>query len=200
VTDFALVGNYKQDKGGVTGKGYLLPPPPKSLRRKNQDPAVEVANLVDLMSESLIADLTKAGFTARYLSPTDLRPSEGLILRGAFTQLDEGNQMRRSLFGFGSGKAKVEVYVTITNAASAAQHLDQTFAQSSSRKLPGAVIALNPYVGAVNFVAKVAVNKNSPEKVVKKTASKIAAEVGKQLDTGSQVAAKQSDATQGGSL
>ena len=201
VTDFTLVGNFKQDKGGVTGKGYLLPAPPTGLRRKQQDASIEVANLTELMTESLLAELNQAGFTARYLSPADPRPSEGLVLRGVFTQLDEGNQMRRSLIGFGSGKAKVEVYVTITDAGSAAQHLDQTFAQKSSSKAPGAVIAFNPYVGAVNFVAKVAINKHSPEKIVKKTASKIAEEVSKQLNTGSEVAAKQSEASEeGGSL
>src|SRR6185437_12695834 len=41
VSDFDLdAANFKQDKGGITGKGYLLPAPPQSrLRRKRQDPA-----------------------------------------------------------------------------------------------------------------------------------------------------------------
>src|SRR5215469_14779605 len=39
VSDFELApANFKQDKGGITGKGYLLPPPPGSvLRRKRKD-------------------------------------------------------------------------------------------------------------------------------------------------------------------
>src|SRR5215813_9275421 len=63
VTDFELdPNNFKQDKGGVTGKGYLLPPPPGSFsRRKHQDPETAANNLIRLMSESLVADLQKDG-------------------------------------------------------------------------------------------------------------------------------------------
>jgi len=125
VSDFDLdAANFKQDKGGITGKGYLLPAPPKSpLRRKRQDPATAASNLVRLMSESLVADLQKAGFKAQRLGSTESKPTEGLLVSGVFTELSEGNQMRRALLGFGSGKSKMELYIMVADASSAANPL-----------------------------------------------------------------------------
>lgn len=191
VSDFELdPGNFKQDKGGITGKGYLVPPPPKSfLRRKHQDPETAAKNLIGLMSESLVSDLQKAGFTARRLSPTEPRPGEGLLISGVFTELAEGNQMRRALLGFGAGKAKMELYIMVANASCAEQHLYETSMQNNKGKMPGAAIALNPYAGAAGFVAKFGITKNAPEKMVKKTASEIAAQLTKQLSSDSLVVA-----------
>jgi hypothetical protein len=187
VSDFDLdPSNFKQDKGGVTGKGYLLPPPPGSfLRRKRQDPETAANNLIRLMSESLVADLQKAGFEARRLSASETRPAEGLILSGVFTELDEGNQMRRALLGFGSGKAKMELYVMVADAAHGGQQLYETSEQKNSGIKPGSVIVVNPYIGAAGFIAKVGMTKNAPEKMVKKTASKITAQLAEQLNAGS---------------
>ena len=65
IQDFELdPSNFKQDKGGITGKGSILPPPPPGLprlRRKSQDPAKEAQKLIALMSESLISNLQKKG-------------------------------------------------------------------------------------------------------------------------------------------
>jgi hypothetical protein len=193
VVDFDLdSSNFKQDRGGITGKGYLLPPPPKSfLRRKRQDPARAASDLVELMSINLVRDLQKAGFLAVRLLPTDPRPTDGLLLTGVFTELDEGNQMRRALIGFGSGKAKMELYVMVVDASSAEQPLYETSARKSNGKAPGTLIALNPYAGAAGFVVKFGMTKNAPEKMVKQTASKIAAELTKQRKAEFLVAAEQ---------
>lgn len=189
VSDFDLdARNFKQDKGGVTGKGYLVPAPPKnvpSLRRKRKDSATESSQLVQLMSESLVADLLKAGFAARRLLPNDARPADGLLVSGEITALDEGNQMRRALFGFGSGKAKMELRVTMADISSTELHLYDTLDQKRSGRAPGAAIAMNPYLGAASFVAKFAMTKNAPERMVKKTASQIATELTRQLNTDS---------------
>ena len=189
VQDFELdATNFKQDKGGITGKGTILPPPPQklpTLRRKRQDPATAARRLVTLMSESLVSDLTKAGLSARRLLPGDAPPAEGLLVSGVFTETDEGNQMRRALLGFGSGAAKMELYVTVADLSHPAQSRYEVSTQKSSGKKPGAVITLNPYVG----VAKLALTKNAPEKTVKKAAAMIAAELTKQLN-GEELAGK----------
>jgi hypothetical protein len=193
VSDFDLdAANFKQDKGGITGKGYLLPAPPKSpLRRKRQDPAAAASNLIRLMSERLVADLQKAGFKAQRLASTSSKPTDGLLVSGVFTELSEGNQMRRALLGFGSGKSKMELYVMVANASSAANPLYETSTQKSNGKGPGTVIALNPYAGAAAFVVKFGMTKNAPEKMVKQTASKIATELANQLNAVSLTAAEQ---------
>ena len=185
VSDFDVdPANFKQDKGGIIGKGYLLPAPPKSfLRRKPQDPATAANNLIRLMSETLVADLNQSGLVAERLSSSDPWPTEGLVLSGVFTELSEGNQMRRALLGFGSGKAKAELYIMLTDVSSRTLALYETSAQKSKGKTPEAVIAMNPYAAAAGFVVKFGMTKNAPEKTVKKAASKVAAEIVKQLDT-----------------
>jgi hypothetical protein len=191
VTDFDLdPSNFQQDKGGITGKGYLVPAPPNSpLRRKRQDPKTAANKMVQLMSESLVADLRKVGLNAQRLLSIEPRPTEGLLLSGVFTELGEGNQMRRALLGFGAGRAKMELYVRVADLSAGETPLYETSAQRSNGKGPGAVIALNPYVGAAGFVAKFGMTKNAPEKMVKKTASKITAELTKQLSIDSQAVA-----------
>jgi hypothetical protein len=193
VSDFDLdAANFKQDKGGITGKGYLLPAPPKSpLRRKHQDSAAAASNLIRLMSESLVADLQKAGFKAQRLASTEPKPTDGLVVSGVFTELSGGNQMRRALLGFGSGKAKMELYVMVADASATGHPLFETSAKKSKGKGPGTVIALNPYAGAAAFVVKFGMTKNAPEKMVKQTASKIATELAKQLNAVSLMAAGQ---------
>jgi len=185
VSDFELDRtNFKQDKGGITGRGYLLPPPPGSfLRRKRQDPATAGTNLVRLMSESLVSNLRKSGFAAQRLSGSEVHPAHGLIITGVFTELDEGNQMRRALLGFGSGKSKMQLYVMVTDASNSEQRLYEISEQKNSGTKPGSVIVVNPYIGAAGFVAKFGMTKNAPEKLVKKTASRISVQLAEQLNT-----------------
>jgi hypothetical protein len=186
VKDFDLDANrFKQDLGGITGKGYLLPAPPRPLlRRKRQAAALESSHLTTLMSDQIVADLRKAGFDARRLERFEPRPTQGLIVSGVITELSEGNQMRRALLGFGSGNAKMELYVTLTDISGTEKRFYDVSANKTSMKGPGAVLTLNPYLGAAKFVAKFAMTKNAPEKMVKKTASKIATELAKSLNAG----------------
>ncbi|MBA3915571.1 MAG: DUF4410 domain-containing protein [Acidobacteriales bacterium] len=179
VTNFDIE-NFKEDKGGITGKGSVLPGPiinRPSIRRKHKDPEAEQKEIVDLMASSLVSDLTKAGLKAQRLMPDDPAPSSGLILKGVFTELDEGNQMRRAMLGFGSGQAKIDLYVNVSDASHPAQSIYSETQKDTSGRRPGAAITLNPYVA----VAKFALDKNSPEKTVKKTASQISSEVSKEM-------------------
>jgi hypothetical protein len=183
VQDFDIdPGAFKQDKGGITGKGFLVPPPPGFPTRKRHDSAAEAQRLVKLMSKSLLADLRKAGLSVIWLSPTEARPTEGLVVSGVFTEMNEGNQMRRALIGFGAGASKMELIVRVADASQPDQSLYDVATGKSSGRRPGTMVPLNAYLGAAGFVAKFAMTKNAPEKMIKKTASQIAAELNKQLN------------------
>jgi hypothetical protein len=183
VRDFEVdPGAFKQDKGGITGKGFLVPPPPGFPTRKRHDSTTEAQKLVKLMSKSLLAELRKAGLSAVWLSPIEARPTEGLVLSGVFTQMSEGNQMRRALIGFGAGASKIELIVKVVDASQPDQPLYDVATGKSSGRRPGTMVPLNAYFGAAGFVAKFAMTKNAPEKMIKKTASQIAAELNKQLN------------------
>src|SRR5215475_3226263 len=113
VSDFDLdVENVTLDHGGPP----RLPPPPGLPRlRKEKDPAKRAREFVDLMSDNLVVNLQKAGFTALRLVPGEARPKEGLLVEGLFAELDEGNRMRRAVIGFGSGASSMRIYASVSN-------------------------------------------------------------------------------------
>jgi hypothetical protein len=173
VSDFELdAGDVKTDKGGIVGEvrpGILERP----RKRHEQDPEYQAKKIVDLMAKSIVSDLEKAGYKAERLPPGAAQPSTGAGLTGVFTEVDEGNRRRRAIVGFGSGEAKMDLYVTLTDLAAPQKPLYEMANNENSGKKLGAVITMNPYVAAAKFVME----KQAPEKTVKKTASDIAKEV-----------------------
>jgi hypothetical protein len=173
VSDFELdVGDVKTDKGGIVGEvrpGILERP----RKRREQDPEYQAKKIVDLMAKSIVADLEKAGYKAERLPPGAAQPATGAWVRGVFTEVDEGNRRRRAIVGFGSGETKMDLYVTLTDLAAPQKPLYEAANKENSGKKIGAVITMNPYVAAAKFVME----KQAPEKTVKKTASDIAKEV-----------------------
>ena len=173
VSNFELdAGDVKTDKGGIVGEvrpGILERP----RKKKQQDPEYQAKKIVDLMAKSLVEDLQKAGYKAERLMPGDAQPAVGAWVRGVFTEVDEGNSRRRAIIGFGSGEAKMDLYVTLTDLAAPQKALYEVANNENSGKKIGAVITMNPYVAAAKFVME----KQAPEKTVKKTAADIAKEV-----------------------
>jgi hypothetical protein len=125
------------------------------------------------MSTSLVGDLQKAGYKAQRLGRDDPAPSTGALVSGVFTEVDEGSRVHRALIGFGSGSAKMALYGTLSDLASPQKPLYNAAQENTSSKTPGAAITMNPYVAAAKFVME----KNAPDKTVKKTASQISREV-----------------------
>lgn len=176
VRDFDLdAQNVQVDKGvgGQIRPGLIERP----SKRQQTDPEAQAKKLVDTMSKSLVDDLHKAGYRAERLGRNDPTPSTGALVTGVFTEVDEGNRMHRALIGFGSGSAKMDLYVTMSDLANPQKPLYNLAQEDTSGKKPGAAITLNPYAAAVKF----AMEKNAPEKTVKKTASEISSEVVKHL-------------------
>ena len=177
VSDFDLdAQDIKTDSGGILNQarpGILQRP----RKQAEQDPALQARKLVNLMSASITADLQKAGYRAARLATGDPLPASGAWVHGVFADVDEGNRLHRAIIGFGSGAANMELFVRVTDLQSPEKPLYETSQEGTSGKKPGGAITLNPYVAAAKYV----MGKDAPEKIVKKTASEISAEIVKHL-------------------
>ena len=173
VSDFELDAQDVQvDQGSAIGQrrpGILERPQKKA----QQDPAAQAKMLVDTMSQGIVSDLQKAGYKAQRLTSDEPKPSTGAWVHGVFTQADEGNRLHRAVIGFGSGQAKMELFVTLTDLSRPEKPLYEASTEGASKDKPGAVISMNPYVAAAKFVME----KNAPEKTVKSTASTISKDI-----------------------
>jgi hypothetical protein len=164
VSDFELdAENFQADEGRT--KVVQRP----SIVRKNHDPATQAKKMVDDMATDIVNDLKKAGYKAQRLSVSDPKPNVGVWVHGVFTELDEGNRIRRAVIGFGAGEAKMDLYVAANDLAHPEQPLYNVSESGDSGKKVGAAITMNPYVAAAKFVME----KNAPEKTIKKTAGDI---------------------------
>jgi hypothetical protein len=180
VADFDLdAANVKCERGILPALpklpgplGDMLPPPPGAPK----DPKLVAREVVDTMSTSLIKDLTKAGLNARRLTSTNSFPTQGWVVRGVFTDVNQGNQLHRSVIGFGLGKTDLQVNIDISDLSKGApKSFYELQTQADSGKAPGAgpTIVLGPAGVAARYViAGGDLNRN-----VKQTASKIADEV-----------------------
>jgi hypothetical protein len=178
VSDFELdAEDVKVDKGGVVGQarpGIFERP----RKKEQRDPEAQAKRLVDLMSKSLVEDLERAGYRAQRLAPGEPRPASGAWVHGVFTEVDEGSQRRRAVFGFGSGAEKMDLYVTLTDLSKPEKPLYDAPKEDKSDKKMGAAITMNPYVAAAKYVME----KNASEKTVKKAAKEISEQVAKNLE------------------
>ena len=87
------------------------------MHRRSPDPAERARKLVDLMADSLVKDLAKAGFSVTRLLPGNSMPTQGWLVRGVFTEVQEGNRLRRSMIGFGVGATDMQVVTEIPHTA-----------------------------------------------------------------------------------
>jgi hypothetical protein len=172
VTDFDIEASQITSEPGIIGARPLGILPSGPLARLRQgDPQSKARHLVDLMADTLVSDLSKAGLAARRVPPGMALPSEGWVVRGMFLQVDEGNRLRRAVIGFGAGDTQLQVAAAV-DALSAAPPapLYTVDTSAKSHPLPGAIVKLNPYVVAARFVLA----GRDLDKNVKDTAGEIA--------------------------
>ena len=168
-------------------RGILPPPPPPPLGLGNvlpalpgapMKPAVRARQVVDLMSKSLVAELTERGMSVRRLGPGEPWPAEGWLVRGVFTTVQEGHQLQRAVIGFGAGQTDVQVLVSVDDLTRGApKPIYEIDTKADSGKLPGAIITLNPYVAAARFV----LSGTDVDRNVKRTAAQIADHMAQRL-------------------
>jgi hypothetical protein len=177
VTDFDL----EFPQGSQTQNASPLRQGPLArLRERLQggDPVTKAHAMVGLMSASITDDLIDDGVPARRLEAGDPKPTSGWLVRGVVTELDEGNQLRRAMVGFGAGESELQLWVGVTDLA---RNPDAPFytldASDASGKMPGAMVKFNPYVAAAKFI----MSRHASERDVKNTASAIAKAIAEQV-------------------
>jgi hypothetical protein len=176
VSDFELdASNVTPDQSGGNRPGLIERP----RKRAEHDPQAQAAKLVNTMSQSLVDDLKKAGYKVERVPPGGAPPKMGAWVHGVFTEVDEGNSRRRAVIGFGAGQASMDLYVTLSDLAQPDKPLYNSAQDATSKNKPGAAITMNPYVAAAKFVME----KNAPEKMVKKTAGEISTQVATQMQS-----------------
>ena len=172
VSDFDIeAADITSDHGLIVSRPLGILPNGPLYQLRHGDPQSEARHLVDLMADTVVADLEKAGLAAQRLPQGMALPTEGWLVRGAFLQVDQGNRLRRAVIGFGAGDTRLQV-ASATDALAAAppEPLYSIDTSAKSRDLPGAVVTLNPYVAAARFVLA----GRDLDENVKDTASKIA--------------------------
>jgi hypothetical protein len=177
VADFDLgARNIQHEDGVLSGRPGPLGRVGNRLSGASGDPAARARQLVDLMANSLVKDLSNAGFNAHRLSPGTPPPAEGWLLEGAFVEVQEGHRLRRAMIGLGEGQTDLQVVVGMQNLSKGTpKPLYEITTDASSGKKPGAaaVVAVNPYAAAARFVMSGQdLNKNT-----RHTASQIVAEI-----------------------
>jgi hypothetical protein len=157
VADFAL------DPRSIRVESGILPIPPILAVESEVIPlkliglpvntTVRAHELIDLMADSLVGDLRMTGFNAYRLRPNEPLPSEGWFVGGLFLQIDEGNRLRRSVIGFGSGGTQLQLATSLNNlAAGALSPFCELSTSAHSQKTPGAIISFDPYIMAARFM------------------------------------------------
>lgn len=182
VADFEIgTGTVGHEDGLLTGRSGPVGRVGNRLSGVSRDPAARAREVVDLMAESLVKELAKAGFRARR-APSGAA-SEGWLVRGAFVEVDEGNRLRRSMVGFGQGRTDVQVMATVQDVGRATPaSLASIAAAAHSGSKPGAAptLVLGPYGAAARF----AMAGGDLDKNVRETARDIAAAVTRFIQAG----------------
>lgn len=184
VADFDLgVQNIHQEEGILSGRPGPVGRVGVRLSGGSEDPAVRARQLVDLMANSLVKELKKAGFSALRLPAGAPLATQGWLLRGVFTEVAEGNRLRRAMIGFGEGQTDVQVVATVHDLAEGAPGpLYELATDASSGSKPGAAptLVLGPYGAAARFVMA----GKDLDKNVKQTATEIAARMARRVESG----------------
>lgn len=181
------VADFELDAATIQHEAGILPETSGPLGRVGrrlsgapQDPQTRARELVVSMAVSIVKKLTKSDLAASRLTPGMPLPRDGWLVRGIFTEVQEGNRLRRAMIGFGVGQTDLQVVAVIDNLSQGPpQPLYEVATEADSGKPPGAapMLVLSPYGAAVRFVMA----GGDLKKNVKQTAAQIAAQVAKRV-------------------
>ncbi len=148
-----------------------------------QKQAAIVKRVADAVSEDLVKEVRKLGFTAaRTSSGTAVTGGTQFFITGQFMTIDEGNETRRNIIGLGAGasEVKADTQFLYRTPDGTTQRLQTFVADAQSGRKPGAAETL----GAGAALGMVAASDVASEKLgadVKSLGEKMAGEIAKQL-------------------
>ncbi len=170
VTDFEL------DSVGAAANGSAARA--AGVSPKANASAALAQHLVKLMSDNLLKDFAKAGYTTKLLRPGDPRPDDGFLVAGVFAQVGADNRLCRAVIGSGQGAETLQLYVAAKDLAHFTPPLYQADPADTSGTQAGAVIEINQNADAVKFSMEADVT----DKDIKQTAQRISAELVKRIN------------------
>jgi hypothetical protein len=198
VTDFYLPPGLIQQSQTLPEKVGLGGGPVSRIREdvralRGDDPESKAKKLVKTLGETITSSLNKAGHHAEYRpNASGLRadffpsaanlPKEGWLLGGWFERVQEGNRVAEAAIGFGAGSGQVAIEVAVSDLAGDPR---QPFlflgSENAHQRMPGGLVALNPYAIAAKFV----LTRGETERDVKAMGAAIARSVAQQIEAGS---------------
>jgi hypothetical protein len=182
VANFELgVENIHHEPGLVTERPRLPSRVRGLVSGSSDSPEARAQELVELMAKSLVADLKKAGFRATRFRPDQKLPAKGWIITGVFTDVQEGNRLRRSMVGLGQGATDIQLVAAVQDLSHGPlQPVQEISTDATSGKAPGgaATIALGPWGAAAKFVLA----GQDLERNVRQTASQIAERIANRFE------------------
>jgi hypothetical protein len=143
--------------------------PESDVQNPEDDPRKLASHLVDLMSTKLVVALRKAGYSATRMHADDIRPDQGVQIRGLFAEVDEENHWRRAVIRSATDSGKMEALVAVANLSKPEQALYEIAPLPGNEDRPGAVITLSPYVP----LTKYDLSKDADENVFKGIAPRV---------------------------
>ena len=138
--DRILVQDFSMDQGIVKSSSTPLA---KIENMVNGDDGKSAQNdlakeVNDALSDELVSHFKELGFEAVRVS-SGKKPGAGeVMVTGKFTNVDEGNAVRRTMIGFGAGQSSVDANITLV--APEGRPLVSMKAHADSGETPGAAV------------------------------------------------------------
>ena len=149
------------------------------LRRPScasEDPPACARQLTELIAETIVKNLNDAGLQARRISAAENLPAQGWLIRGLFTEVDEGNRLHRAVIGFGRGATQMQLVLGVDDLTKGTpEPLYEADVSAKSGSAPGAIVHISPVAIGVNFL----IMKRDLERSAKTLADQVSTEIAK---------------------
>lgn len=149
----------------------------QSVPLTDDAPEERARSIVNAMSENLVDQLRKRGFTVQRLPVSGaVLPFDGWLLQGVFTEKDDSNRIKRAVIGTNKGASSMDAQIAISDLADSDPKKPFIVFGSvkNLKKTSGAV----PQVAATRFVLE----KRAKTQDILKITSQIADEIVKNAD------------------